>query len=100
MIDKVYREGNVITKEESGEEQIEVRSYPETIPLAEVSYGCKMTLNLGNFESVSVNVSTKLPSSVEELDDAYATAKAFVDKKLNAEVSGIRAYREKKKAGA
>jgi hypothetical protein len=100
MIDKVYREGKVITKEESGEEQIEVRSYPETVPLAEVSYGCKMTLNLGNFESVSVNVATKLPSSVEELDDAYATAKAFVDKKLNAEVSGIRAYREKKKAGA
>jgi hypothetical protein len=96
VIDRMFKDGSVVKKSEAAEELIEVRVYPPEVPVAEVEYGCKMTLNLGNFESVSITVGVTLPSSVEELDEAFDAAKNFVDRRLNKEVASIRSYRDSK----
>ena len=97
-ITKRYVDGKPVLESDSTEEIVAVAMYPEGTPLAEVSYDCKMTLNLGNFESVSLTVGVKLPSVVEEIDDAFTAAKAFVDGRLNTEVAGIRKYRDSRPA--
>lgn len=89
---RTYKEGGVVSKEECSEEQIDVRLFEGEI--AHVGHNARMTISLGNYESVQVGVHCTLPCHIEELNDAYTTAKAFVDKKLNEEVSQVREYRK------
>ena len=97
-VGRTYKDHGVVTNEEAEEELIEVRVPPEEVPLANVHYDVSMTLNTGDFESVKISCGIQLPTPVEEAAEAYKTAKAFVDKRLNKEVADVRAYR-KKKAG-
>lgn len=92
-ITRRYYDGKALTKEEAEELPIEVRDYTGK-SLAKVSHSVSMTLNLGNYESVKVGVSVELPSTVEELGEAFKVAKAFVDAKLNIEVQEIKEYRK------
>ena len=89
---RTYKEGGVVTKEESSEELIDVRMFEGEI--AHVGHNARMTISLGNYESVQVGVHCTLPCHIEELNSAYTTAKAFVDKKLNEEVKQVREYRD------
>jgi hypothetical protein len=91
-----YKEGAVITREEAGEDMIEVTVPPKDVPLAEVGVSSSMTLNMGNYESVKVGISISLPTVLPELEEAYKAAKNLVDSKLNAEVNDIREYRKKR----
>lgn len=60
---------------------------PQMVPAAhamvEVSIG--VTRNLGNYESVKINVSLALPCLPEgaQIDEAYATAKGWVDSRIH-----------------
>lgn len=89
---RTYKEGGVVKKEESSEDMIDVRLFEGAV--ATVGHNARMTISLPNYESVQVGVYCSLPCHIEELNDAYTTAKAFVDKKLNEEVSQVREYRK------
>lgn len=97
QVHRMYKESGVLTHEEFTDDHIiQVRAASENIEMARVSAASSMTLNLGNFESVKVEVTIQLPCYVEEVTDCYKAAKAIVDLHLNGEVAAIRAYRESK----
>lgn len=93
---KMYKEGSVLVGDVQTEHPIEIRVPIAGVPMAEVSAEARMTINMGNFESVQIGVSVKLPCFVEEITDAYKAAKKLVDTHLNKEVSDIRQYRNAK----
>ena len=94
QVSRIYTEGGEIVREEADEETIEVRTFKSDV--ATIDFGIGMTLNLGNYESVRVNVGITLPTYIEQQEAAYASAKKFVDTKLNEEVDKIRTYRKEK----
>ena len=96
QVTKVWTEAGTRKDEKGEEELIEVKTF-SGVPLATVGFNCRMTLNLGNYESVQIGVIATVPCYKEEMEDAFIAAKKFVDLKLNAEVSAIRDYRAKKK---
>jgi hypothetical protein len=98
-VGKTYLEGGIVRREDADEEPIEVRTMDPSIPQAEVGFGARMTINLGNYESVQISVEVKLPTCLEEVDEAIRTAKNLVDGKLNKEVADIKEYRAAKKGG-
>ncbi len=61
----------------------------ETNP-AEVGVTVGMTMNLGNFEFVRIDVSCKMPCYVEEMTDAYDFALNFAEDKLQEQVKLVR----------
>jgi hypothetical protein len=93
-VSKMYKKGIEVGKETIEEELIDVKEF-RTNP-AEIDYSVRMTLNLGNYESVQVGVSCRLPAYVEEIEDAYVQAKKFVDVKLAKETAEIKEYRKSK----
>lgn len=95
---RTYKEAKIVKSEEMSEDRILVREFVGTV--AEIGAEARMTINLGDFESVQVGVSVRLPAYVEELEEAYKAAKAFVDMKLNKEVQDIREYRASKRKGS
>ena len=61
------------------------RQFREGQHPAYVKVGAGMTVNLGQFESLRIDVSVSLPCLPEEIDDCYVTASDFVADKLNEE---------------
>ena len=94
MVTRRYKAGGVLKKEEDDNEKIEVR--PFVADVAHVGHNARMTVNLGDYESVQIGVLCVLPTHVEELDEAYKAAKEFVDLRLNAEVKSVKDYRKTK----
>jgi len=92
---RTYKESRVVKKEEMDEERMEVRVFHG--PVAEIGVDARMTINMGDFESVQVGVSVRLPCYVEELDAAYNAAKKFADVKLNDQVAAVKEYRTAKR---
>lgn len=77
-------------EERSSEEEIEVRVF-RTQP-ALVRRGVRRTINLGNYESATVEVAVEMPCYLEELEEADAAAKEFVESRASYEVEKITAY--------
>lgn len=72
-------------KEDSEErEQIEISRFI-TDP-AFVTFACGTTKNMGNYESLRIEVRVTLPCYVEEIDRIYLKAKQWVDDRLDAEL--------------
>ena len=63
---------------------------------AKVEVAMGLTLNLGNYESARVEVRVSVPVYREEINDAFAYVKKYVEKRVNAEVEEIRAAANKK----
>ena len=96
-VNRMYKEGRILTKEEAADELIQIRvPSSASTALAQVEFNARMTVNLGNYESVQLGVGIKLPCYVEEVNEAFATAKKIVDIKLNTEVDALREYKSKK----
>lgn len=95
-VNRMYKEGGIQVGEEHDETPIELRVPTREVPMAKVGASSRMTLNMGNYESVQLEVTVELPAYVEELGPAYETAKKFVDDHLNKEVKAIREYRAAK----
>jgi hypothetical protein len=93
---KMYKDGGVVVQETEDTEDIEVCVPEAGVPLAEVGAEGRMTINLGNYESVQLGVFIRLPCVVEEVNDCYQAAKKLVDLHLNKEVAEIRAFRDKR----
>lgn len=68
--------------EEGEEDVVEVKEFPENVEPAHVSATMGMTINLGNYESAKVSVTTTLPCYPEEVEEAYEAAKNFSGKKM------------------
>jgi hypothetical protein len=97
FVSRVYKDHGIVKAEENKvTEMIEVQTYAPNIPLAHVEFASQMTLNLGNFESVQCRVAVTLPSRMEEMDEAYQSAKHFVEARLTKEMDEIREYRASK----
>ncbi|AUR96015.1 hypothetical protein NVP1215B_097 [Vibrio phage 1.215.B._10N.222.54.F7] len=62
---------------------VEIPDKEYTQPVANVGFNCRMTKNLGDFNSLQVGVSLHLPCYVNEIDETYNLAKEFVESKLN-----------------
>jgi len=97
-VTKMYHRSGVLDREESDDEPLEVEVPAADVPLASVGFGVRMTVNMGNYETVQVGVNAQLPCYVEEMDDALTTAKNFVDVRLNKEVKALRDYRKERDA--
>lgn len=93
-VQKKYKAGRVVLDETTDEELIEVSRFPEGVPVAHVTAGGRLTINMDNFESTQIGAEVTLPCVMEELEDAYETAKAFVDAKLNKEAKLLKDYRK------
>ena len=86
-VNRTYKDGQIVKKEEEDIEQIEVGVF-RTTP-AEVSHDAEMVVNMGNYETIRLRIGVKLPAYVEEIDSAYLAAKKFVDSRLNSEIAQI-----------
>ena len=94
---RLYKDGKVVTKETEDEVMLSIELPHPEAPLAHVGFNARMTINLGDFQSIQLGVSCVLPCYVEEISEAFVAAKQFVDLKLNTEVSAVRDYRKGKK---
>ena len=95
-INRRYSHNSALTKEESEDlPGLPVRAYPKEKQneIGKVRYGAGLTINLGNFESCRLDVALEFPCIVEEAEEAFATVKAFVDSKLEAERDAINDYK-------
>jgi len=76
-------------------ETIEVTKF-DTEP-AKVRVGFGLTINLGNYESARLDVSVEVPCYKEQVDDAYAAAKGWVEERVQEEVAEIKSGTAKSK---
>lgn len=70
----------VFGQEEVSQERIKIRPFL-TNP-ASISMKAGFTKNLGNYESMRVDVMATMPCYVEEIDDAYEQVKDWVDSRI------------------
>jgi len=91
-----YKEGRVVLEEREKEEQQPVRIDRDEYP-ATVGVDRKRTRNLGDYNSVSYSVSVYLPAAINELDEAYEAAVAFVEDKIQETEKEIKEYLDSKK---
>jgi len=64
-------------------EPVEMPDKEFTQPVANVGFNCRMTKNLGDFNSLQVGVSVHLPCYVHEIHETFTHAQEFVENKLN-----------------
>lgn len=69
---------NETTKQETHE----AGYFPPGVEPALVRVSAGSTINLGNFESMRIDVSVTLPCRVEDIDDTYLQASEFVSEKM------------------
>lgn len=74
--------------EERTDDKIAVK--PFIVEPAYVNYSEGATINVGNYQSVRIDVGISLPCYVEEIDDAFIKAKEIVSKKIDEEIEKIK----------
>ena len=60
---------------------------------AEVGFSLGMTMNIGDFESVRLDISVKMPCYVEEVDDAYVYVQKWAEDRLKTERDAVDLWR-------
>jgi hypothetical protein len=98
-VSRLWKASGRVEKEEADEHPIDVAVPAAGVPVAHVTHGGRLTLNMGNYETAQVTVEVTLPCYPEELDVAYKAARSFVEQRMNAEASALRDYRKKKAGG-
>lgn len=98
-VTRLWKTSGRVEKEEADEHPIEVAAPVPGVPLAQVTHGGRLTLNMGNYETAQVTVEVTLPCYPEELDVTYKAARSFVEQRMNAEATALREYRKKKAGG-
>lgn len=91
-VDVEYKDsGNVVNSVSTAEEVPIPGADKEVVRDCSVGYSAKYTHNLGNYQSVSYQVSLNVACSYLDIDKTYDASKDWVDTKLNsliAEVTG------------
>lgn len=69
------------------DQEVEVlrAEFPEGVEPAHVTVNAGLTVNLGNFESLRLDCSVRIPCLPTEIDAAYEVAAEFVSTKINEE---------------
>lgn len=63
---------------------------PFVVEPAYVNYSEGATINVGNYQSVRVDVGISLPCYIEEINDAFIKAKEIVGKRIDEEIEKIK----------
>lgn len=77
LVRRFYGDADEVVEEA---DVVEVRSFVTEPAVVSVEFG--RTLNMGNYESIRYAVSVTLPCYVEELEPAYARARAWAQGKM------------------
>jgi hypothetical protein len=94
-VSRSYYNGRVLTKEEADVlEPLKVNHNPGPTQ-GHVKYGAGLTINLGNYESVRVDVGIMLPALPEEVEQAFEACVNFVDGKLSEQKSMLESIKTK-----
>lgn len=82
-----------VQDKQTNTEKVEQETIPgtvlETHPFAEVGVEASMTRNLGNYESLRLQCSVRLPCAPDEIDDTFENAQNWVNSKMEALLEGI-----------
>ncbi len=96
-VGRTYKNGGVITKEEAQElPGMDIRQFPPGVKLGSVSVETRIVKNLGNYETCHMSVGVTFPCVIEEVQDAYDAAQAFVERKIMEQVKVVDQYRNSK----
>lgn len=85
--EKIYTKDGRIISEDEEKAVITVRKF--VTATAEIGLQFGGTVNLGNFESARLDIICKIPTYLEEIDDAYNFAFKFADNKLNEQLKKL-----------
>lgn len=77
-----FRKGKETLSETAVQESLEEGYFAPGVEPALVRVSAGSTINLGNFESMRIDVSVTLPCRVEDIDDTYVRASEFVSDKM------------------
>jgi hypothetical protein len=89
-----------VIEEKSTEEDLGEAYFPPGVEPAFVRVGVGQTFNLGNFESLRIDVAVTLPTRVEDIDETYTRASEYVaDKMAEEESLWFSSIRTPQKAG-
>lgn len=92
VVTNTYSKSGKPAGENVDEGTIMVRRFETDVAVVGVDYG--MTMNLGNYESVKVNVALQMPCYVEEIDGAHEFAAKWVEDRVGKEINLIRSKRK------
>ena len=82
-----YEDGEKKEDEVLKEDQIEVNRFETNVATVSIKKG--ITKNLGNYESVRVDVMVSVPCYVEEIDTIYDELDLVVDEQINQQLEAI-----------
>jgi len=87
---KTRYERDRLLDEDNNNEQIEIPKFEG--PTAQIGVKGGVTLNVGNFQSVRIDVECSLPCYPvkDSLDECYEFAKKFVEDKMKASIEEVR----------
>ncbi|NOQ30171.1 MAG: hypothetical protein GQ570_03515 [Helicobacteraceae bacterium] len=87
-IDTTMKTGSEVVSESSTEEAVgDPKGYSE--PTCNVGVSVGVTRNMGNYNSVKVQVSLNMPCYIEEIDPVYEFTKEWVDNKVDTIVAEL-----------
>lgn len=89
-VDHQWKRSGEVIKEESSQETFKAYRFPEGVEPAKAALGYKVTINIGNYESFSVNAFVSLPCAKEEVDRAFNAAERIVEGRIDKSVKEIR----------
>lgn len=72
-----YRKGKVTQQETARQEMLETGHFPPGVEPAIVRVGVGNTINLGNFESMRIDISVTLPCPVQDIEETYRRASEY-----------------------
>lgn len=86
---KTKKDAGQVTSETSWQTVLGVVEADE--PLANVGFRASMTKNLGNYESVRIEISVYMPCAArqKQIDKAYEYVKGYVEDRMEAELSEL-----------
>jgi hypothetical protein len=93
-VTRTYKNG-ITERSETSDDTLTVHKFI-TEP-ASVRVGMGMTISLGNYESVRIDVNLSVPCYKEEVNDAYAYASEWVQAKTLAEAQAAKDFGSKRK---
>ena len=77
--------GGKVYDETDQEVEVLRSEFPEGVEVAHVGVSAGMTVNLGNFESLRIDCTVRLPCLPEDIDATYEVAAEFVSTKISDE---------------
>jgi len=72
-----YRRKKTTEQETARQESLDAGYFPPGVEPALVRVGVGNTINLGNFESMRIDISITLPCLVEDIEDTYRRASEY-----------------------